>query len=715
MKPNKIANATRKQPLTDISRAKKVHEQMTVSNLKSISNERKTRSVSKQTHNLFSRTQQQGERGSNTVSEKSHENANTMNEIGATNSELEKPVAVGLKNGGELLIKQYEQLFDYAWYQGRYADSPMGWENALFQMRAGIRNEGRCPNAYFLTFWYMEENPELKEYEIDPFLHFLSLPNEDVINPHPIVDIKYIRKMYEVHDCANIMKGLIDDKFDYVCEWFSRRYYRQQNQDLTGIKDLENHYLTHGIREGRFPSPNFRIITYEYYINNERTADPIYEFLWEDVQYCVIPHQIPDCVFEQIDDQGIFDPAIYAPGPNAIRGLNIFNSTDIEKRDLIQHSELLCDIGDRPEVIILIPRIGVGGGEKYAAQLAGTLSKNIGLNTLVLVTDSFDDEECSMLSNHSLRGFRNIRIVSFHKYVHKTWKKTTVLALLMMYLRPKFIFNINSDTGAALIEQFGKSLSNFTKLYVTYFSESPRAIGAPFSARYLGASIDVAQVISDNSVCIEKLRFRMPSLYRDRFVLLPQYCEQGNSATKTNLHQIRTKSRFDILWVGRIEQFKRVSLLMQIASRHSDVVVHVFGPDPAYQIVQYSDNLVYHGPCNSLDDINFNDYDGFLFTSKFEGMPNIVLECALKRLPILCADVGGLRETFSDKDIFFYENADDDEMVLAKIFEIIEQIRKLSPVKLANRVDAASAAVVLRHSKRGFIHNLKYLLKGEAN
>lgn len=616
---------------------------------------------------------------------------------------------------GDALLAAYVSLFDFDWYRGRYDDSPADHASALAQLREGIREQGRCPNACFLTFWYMEENAELKEYSVDPFLHYLSLDGDDVRKPHPLIDTAFIRQSSLLPDNVAVLKALNEDAVDYVNPWFSRRYYRAQNPDLFHVKDLENHFLTHGIREGRFPSKSHRVVSYDWYWNNRRECAPLAEFTWEGTRYCVLPHEIPDAVFEEIDELGVLDPAVYAVGPHALRGLNIFDSTDIGKRDLIDHRDLLRDIGDRPEAIVFIPRIGVGGGEKYAAQLAGVLSRNLGLRTLVLVTESLDDEESEALKNHALRGFKNVRVLSFHRYTHRTWKKSTVLALLLMYLRPRYLFNINCDTAAAVYELYGKALSNFTRLFVCYFSESPKAIGAPFSARYLGASIGTATVVSDNNACIEKLRQRMPGIYGKNFFLLPQYCERAAGLDKTNSYEMSGKARLNILWIGRIEGFKRVELLMRLARDRPDLVIHMYSPDASYQSMSYAGNLIYRGACHSLDEIPFNEFDIFLFTSRFEGMPNIVLECALKKIPVVCADVGGLRETFHGDDLFFYANADDDGRTVQDICAQFDRIRRMDSAQLEKRLGLAAQRVSARHDKKRFVERLSALLQGDLS
>ena len=43
---------------------------------------------------------------------------------------------------------------------------------------------------------------------------------------------------------------------------------------------------------------------------------------------------------------------------------------------------------------------------------------------------------------------------------------------------------------------------------------------------------------------------------------------------------------------------------------------------------------------------DFSRYDGFLFTSPLEGMPNIVLEVSQHGIPMIMSNAGGLPETF---------------------------------------------------------------------
>ena len=611
---------------------------------------------------------------------------------------------------GAELQENYVRLFDYAWYRYRYEDAPADAVSAFRQFRAGVREQGRNPNGCFLSSWYMEQNPQLKEVDVDPFLHFLAAGLGDGLRPHPIIDTDYIaRTVPEVASHIDLMKLLVHgDGIDRTSPWFSRAYYRQNNPDLAAVRDLESHFITHGARERRNPSRDYRVLpAHEYDSARVSKGTEVDRFEWAGDAFVVIPNPVADTIFDQIYEQGELDPAVFAPGPLALPSLNLFDGTDIETRDLIDYRGLLREFRTEIDVAILLPRLGIGGGEKYAAQLAKTLSKTLRKEVAVIITDSFDDENSPVLRSHSLAGFRHQTIVSFHKHAHRTWKKPNVLALLLLALRPDAVFCINSDTGNATIAQYGRALSQYMRLFTAFFSESPQALGAPFSAVYLDAVIGHAGVLSDNENALSTFRRRLPRAMHAQLHLLPQYCDE-KSVPQRRRPGPRGKR---LLWIGRWEAFKNVDFVVELARRDPELAIDVFSPQEVYPP---RPNIAYRGRLDDMRDLEIDEYDAFLFTSRFEGMPNTVLEMALTGIPVIAPEVGGLRETFRKEGIFFYSNDDRGEGgPVDQIERILGQIRKTPAERLARRTAAARAEVADRHGAAAFAHGLRSLLGEE--
>lgn len=610
------------------------------------------------------------------------------------------------------LQENYVRLFDYAWYRYRYEDAPADAVSAFRQFRAGVRELGRNPNGFFLSSWYMEQNPQLKEVDVDPFLHFLAAGLGEGLRPHPIIDTDYIAcTVPGVASHIDLMKLLVHGEgVDRTSIWFSRDYYRRNNPDLAAVRDLESHFITHGARERRNPSRDYRVVPAHEYDSARVSKGPeIDRFEWAGDAFVVIPNPVADTIFDQIYEQGDLDPAVFAPGPFALPSLTVFDGTDIETRDLIDYRGLLREFRTEVDVVILLPRLGIGGGEKYAAQLARTLSKSLRKEVAVIITDSFDDENAPMLRSHSLSGFRHQTIVSFHKHVHRTWKKPNVLALLLLALKPDAVFCINSDSGNATIAQYGRALSQYMRLFTTFFSESPQALGAPFSAIYLDAVIGNAGVLSDNENALATFRRRLPRAMHSRLHLLPQYCDEKSVPQRRRAAPGARGKR--LLWIGRWEAFKNIDFVVELARRDPELEVNIFSPQEVYPPLP---NIAYRGRLDDMRDLDIDAYDAFLFTSRFEGMPNIVLEMALTGIPVIAPEVGGLRETFRKDGIFFYSNADTgDGGPIDQIERLLAQLRKLTPERLAKRTATARAEVADRHGAAQFTRGLRSLLGEE--
>jgi glycosyltransferase involved in cell wall biosynthesis len=121
-------------------------------------------------------------------------------------------------------------------------------------------------------------------------------------------------------------------------------------------------------------------------------------------------------------------------------------------------------------------------------------------------------------------------------------------------------------------------------------------------------------------------------------------------------------------------------------------------------------NLQYRGTYRDIEDIDFSQYDFFLFTSLFEGMPITVLEVAQFLIPIIAADVGGLRETFSAQSLFFVDMAGTSDEIVHRFLQQIDRLLALSSREITKMVAAAKTDVEGRHSEASFQANIKNLL-----
>ena len=95
---------------------------------------------------------------------------------------------------------------------------------------------------------------------------------------------------------------------------------------------------------------------------------------------------------------------------------------------------------------------------------------------------------------------------------------------------------------------------------------------------------------------------------------------------------------------------------------------------------------------------DFTDYDGFIFTSLFEGMPNVVLEMSQHAIPMVLADVGDLRMTFSDSAVLFVRHGISVGDTAVNFGCALDRIAVMTAEEITTMVEAARDQALMRHS-----------------
>ena len=135
----------------------------------------------------------------------------------------------------------------------------------------------------------------------------------------------------------------------------------------------------------------------------------------------------------------------------------------------------------------------------------------------------------------------------------------------------------------------------------------------------------------------------------------PLFNETGLSITQGHRNK-KTKNSFDILWVGKSDFRKQLSLALKAikTTMKGDLLFHIVGiVDELYKKeadkLCISDHCVFHGAIshNEVLDV-MNQADVLLFTSVAEGTPHVVLEAISCGLPIICFKTCGQGDCVTD-------------------------------------------------------------------
>lgn len=356
-----------------------------------------------------------------------------------------------------------------------------------------------------------------------------------------------------------------------------------------------------------------------------------------------------------------------------------------------------------PRVWIALPFLATGGAEMVALNLCRAVRQlRPEQSVLLLVTDR-------NLVNERLELPPGVLLVVFDNYLDEPLsfeRKQTLLRNMLIACQPHVFHNINSEVAWYLIIAEGEHLKRYTRLYASIFAfqfaaDDRTKIGY---ATFLTKSMPhLAGLLSDNQRFLMDAasEYGLSSVARERMRVLYQPCRILASegwAIGTQRLQRRSEQllavadgmesrRPQVLWAGRLDAEKRVDLFLEIVRRCSFADFRVYG-----QVVLNDSealpclpNLSYEGPFTSpLEWLDRYDFDAFVFTSRWEGLPNILLEVGALGIPVIAPTVGGVLELIDETTGYPLPErptAADYELALLRVvsspIEALERARRL--------------------------------------
>jgi len=158
-----------------------------------------------------------------------------------------------------------------------------------------------------------------------------------------------------------------------------------------------------------------------------------------------------------------------------------------------------------------------------------------------------------------------------------------------------------------------------------------------------------------------------------------------------------TKEKFSnrkkILWASRVANQKLISVLYQICKKMSAYTFVMYGENPEeeqskdyYEKIRRLDNVIIYPYFKSISDLNSDDFDLFLYTSCYDGIPNIILEMTSLSIPVVSSKICGIPEVFGNEYELFIEEYENPKSYCEKIelfyknpeyyYNIMSEIRK---------------------------------------
>lgn len=242
--------------------------------------------------------------------------------------------------------------------------------------------------------------------------------------------------------------------------------------------------------------------------------------------------------------------------------------------------------------------------------------------------------------------------------------------------------------------------SIFVSLFGVGRDEHGLEAGYWFSARDLK---EVRLFLTDNALLIET-RASGFGLLPDH--ILPIY--YPTPATQKYMQPVtedtRGHSRRRVLWASRLDAEKLPGLVFEIAQLMPHVEFHMFGRQILgdAELGSPPSNVVLRGAFDGWSSLPDEAFDCFLFTSQWEGMPNIILEAMGSGIPLVASNVGAISESLTRERGWLI----DDVYQPAGYVEAIQEVLD-NPASARGRADCALRYIQTTRSFGYFMDQLR--------
>lgn len=331
--------------------------------------------------------------------------------------------------------------------------------------------------------------------------------------------------------------------------------------------------------------------------------------------------------------------------------------------------------------VLLLPWLKPGGAEKYILQILHQLQiAGPSRRLLVLSGQTANKHEwAAKLPKNAV--FLDI-LNAFPMLSDAERDAMMVRALLAVTVQGALLHLKASEFAHRLMDGYGAVLSSHFKVIYYRFCDDTRvwgnrrlngSWGISFLRRHIANNIDL--LISDCHSIVASDLARM-GVQPEKYAVIYAQCHT-QKPTATNSRPAKR-----LLWASRVSAQKRPELIGKITTalrkEYPDMAIEIYGQiEYGYQQQIFFDipGVTYRGSFDGFDSLPIEHFDAFIYTTAFDGLPNIVLEALGSGLPVIAPNVGGIGEAVMDGDTGFLvpDRADDNDLIAG----YVDAVRRL--------------------------------------
>ena len=542
---------------------------------------------------------------------------------------------------------------------------------------ADLFSEKRKVNKIFFDeAYYLNKYQDVKNKNIDPFIHFINYGIIEGRKPSPFF---YTRSLLEEFKKKRIFKNLsirrsfirLSKRNSIPSKYFCYDEVKLIDQNINNKfknkkKDIIN--LEKDIRD-RLVNGNLGNLIEKASLIEEKIS-----FTW------------PKCT------------EIKIPG---IQNENVILSSLVSKKLFKFFKNASC------KYCILVNKKRWGFGKKEEGYFFQFLSEKIDKKHIfVIYTEGFNDE-----CHFRFSDLPEQNIIDFYTpfiNLEKNYKIKLLFEFIRL-LNPNALFNINSQLCWDMFDKWGIQLKEKLKIYSYLFCGEKDLNGFMngYPYKYFDSTFEFhEEFITDSSVLkkylINKFKLKGELSEKIRFVKTPI----NNPINKS---EKITTEKFRVYWAGRLDHQKRPDILSKIAAKLPQFEFFVWGKpivkDWSYHLKNVK-NINYMGVYSNIYEINFSKKSAWLYTSEWDGFPHILLEVALLKIPICSSYCGGISDELNNDNSYIVRN-------LENIDEYVENLIAISrePEKAHLKAENFYKRIMKERSYENFSNSLDGIIK----
>jgi len=299
---------------------------------------------------------------------------------------------------------------------------------------------------------------------------------------------------------------------------------------------------------------------------------------------------------------------------------------------------------DNYDYIFFVPWLIKGGADKFTIEYANAIAAHNSFKKVLIIATVISDSPWKNQLDTTV-DFLDFGTLSQHVTPQI---KSRVIEHLIENSGATHLHIINSDFGFKFVEHHkayitGKGI----KVIASSFSQSVDKDGRRYgySHTHIPFIYDVASLITSDNQAVISMWQKDYGFDKDKMTVhrMPVNLPAAIPLTR----KIQTKP-LRILWAARIAPEKQPEIITEIGKRISGIAtIDMFGSieqESEETIKNLPENVSYKGSFNGFDSLPTDDYDVYLYTSLFDGVPNTLLDAGRLKLPIVASNVGGISE-----------------------------------------------------------------------